>query len=137
MIQETFKPIAQMIRTGRVDVGRAHYALSLMYGVAQAMCLGIDRISALEFGVWKGGGLIDLHKAAKHFEEATGVKTDIYGFDTFSKGLGKPQGHVDHPEIWSEAMFELPNPQKVKNSMPEGVELVIGDVHETVTEFKT
>ena len=137
MLQETFRPIGQQIRAGRLDLGRQHYALSLMYGVAQAMCLGIDRISALEFGVWKGGGQIDLHKAATFLEEKTGVKTDIYGFDTFGKGLGKPQGHVDHPEIWSEAQFELPNPTKVKNSMPEGVELVIGDVSETVAEFKT
>ncbi len=132
-----FRPLAQKLRAGRyVDVGRAHYVQTLLYGVAQAWCMGIDRISALEFGVYKGAGLIDLHKAATVLEGEVGVKTDIYGFDTFGGGLGKPQGHRDHPEIWYENQFELPNPTKVRKAMPEGVELVVGDVAETVAEFR-
>lgn len=126
--------IATRIRSGDLDFGRNHYALSLLHGVLQAEHCGYNKITAIEFGVGEGGGLIALINAAEYFRRACNIEIEVYGFDTCS-GLPTLDGYKDHPEVWQQGQFKTPNPQALLDILPDWAHLVIGDINETVLEF--
>ena len=49
--------------------------------------MGLESITAIEFGVAAGAGLLNICEIAKNLTKETGVKFKIYGFDT---GAGMP-----------------------------------------------
>jgi hypothetical protein len=126
---------ANAIRTDKLDLGRKHYALILSVGVMQAILCGVDRILAVEFGVGPGAGLLDLCRAAAHFRAELGIEIDIYGMDN-ATGLPPPRDYRDLPEIWSQGMFPLRDPNKLRSQLPPYAHLVIGDVAETAGMFE-
>ena len=67
-------------------VERPNYGYALLYAAKQAKNLGIKTISAIEFGVAAGKGLIELEKMAEKIKNITQVSIDVFGFDRYSIG---------------------------------------------------
>src|SRR6185295_610455 len=65
----------------------AHYAYGVYWSAQLASRLGIPRITAIEFGVAGGRGLVALETCAAEIGNALGVTIDVVGFDA---GVGMP-----------------------------------------------
>lgn len=130
---ESLKPLTtELYRTGQLK--QPNYALPMVLATAEALCVGIDTITAVEFGVASGRGLNSLVRIADRLTLETGIKFQIFGFDTFD-GMPPPKGYRDHPEIWSTGQYATPDFEKLKKSLPANCELVMGNVEETVPRF--
>ncbi len=60
----------------------APYQWGTLCAAAVAQVLGYERISAIEFGVAGGNGLLELERLAGEASDASGVAIDVYGFDS-------------------------------------------------------
>jgi hypothetical protein len=134
-VLKLFIDTGRKIRNREVEVGRAHYALTLALGVWQAVVLGYDEITAVEFGVAQGQGLLDLCKAAQFLRDTAGVNIKVYGFDG-AFGLPKSAGYKDHPEIWNAGEYKMTDPAALRAKLPDFAQLIIGDIGETIGEFE-
>jgi hypothetical protein len=88
----------------------------------------------LEFGVATGKGLLVLQTYASMVERETGVRINIYGFDT---GAGMPSlcpDHRDHPDVWKPGDYAM-NEQLLRSRLSARTTLVIGPVAETIPKF--
>ena len=120
----------KLIRLGAVD--RPHYAYIVYQAADLARRLGLDRISALEFGVAGGRGLLNLEMHAARVREITGVTVEVYGFDT-GEGLPPPLDHRDLPYIWQAAHFRMD--REALQAKLKTARLVLGNVADTVDGF--
>lgn len=114
-------------------VVRQQYAFSILHAADVARRHGVGRVTALEFGVFRGDGLRNLCRVAAATTRATGVEFDVVGFDS-GGGLPPPVDHRDHPELWRPGTFQT-DLEAVRRSLPPNGHLVVGDVNETVPEF--
>lgn len=114
-------------------VHRPYYGYCLLQAATEAKRIGVDRISAMEFGVAAGHGLIELEKLAEQVSRVTGVKIDVYGFD-LEIGLPTPADYRDLPYIWQKDFYKMDKEALIKKIKPE-TKLVLGNVSETVPEF--
>lgn len=133
-LDRTFKFLTygQKLRLGLI--ARPHYGWPLLRTANVARLLGIRAISALEFGVAGGNGLVALEMHARQIERITGVKIEVYGFDT-GEGLPPIQDYRDLPYLFTEGYFRMDVDAlraKLKHS-----KLVLGDIRDTVPNFKT
>lgn len=128
-----FKEIGQIIRSGQVNMGRQYYALSLAHGVQQAIHCGYDQIIALELGVAKGNGLLELCQAAHVFRGLFDIDIKVFGLDS-AAGLPELVDYRDHPELWTAGDFKMEDPALLRQKLPSFAELIIGDVGDTVAE---
>jgi hypothetical protein len=112
---------------------RQYTAFSLLDAAKRAKHLGIKKISAVEFGVASGAGLINICENAKEITKEVGVEFEIYGFDT-GAGLPPPRSYRDHPELWQAGDFPM-DVQSLRARLPANAELIIGDIAKTVPEF--
>jgi hypothetical protein len=87
-------------------VVRQHHAYGLLDAVDQARRLGYKEISAFEFGVAAGAGLLNMQSIARKITASTGVSTRIFGFDTGS-GMPPPLSYMDHPELYQAGDFPM------------------------------
>jgi hypothetical protein len=97
-----------------------------------AKLLGVPRISALEFGVAGGNGLVVIEQHARWIQRELGIQLAIYGFDT-GEGLPEPVDYRDVPYAWKAGFFKMDRAaleQKLKSS-----QLVIGNVRDTGGTF--
>jgi len=108
------------------------YAYGMYSAALQAKSLGLKKISALEFGVGTGNGLIAMEKHAIEIYNSTGVQFEIYGFDT-GKGLPKPKDYRDQGYFWKESDFEM-DQRKLEKSLTFA-KLVIGEIKFTINNF--
>lgn len=113
-------------------VERPHYAYGVLNAARQAKALNLPRMSVYEFGVAGGAGLKVLERVAESVEAETGVKIDVYGFDT-GKGMPPAREPRDMPFVWTTGQFRLP--VKKLESELRRAKLVLGDVRETVPRF--
>ena len=114
-------------------VHRPYYGYCLLQAAIEARRLGIERISAMEFGVAAGHGLIQLEKLAEQVSRVTGVAIDVYGFD-LEIGLPAPADYRDLPYIWQKDFYKMDKAALEKKIKPE-TRLVLGDVSKTVPTF--
>ncbi|OOG59925.1 hypothetical protein [Rhodanobacter sp. C03] len=105
-----------------------HYAYGLFWAATLASRLGIERISAIEFGVAGGRGLIALERAATEISEATGVGIDVFGFDS-GEGMPAPVDYRDLPHIWGAGFYRM-DADKLRKQL-SNAKLVLGDVRTT------
>jgi hypothetical protein len=124
--------IHERIMAQRGSSLRANYLYGVLHAARLANVLGIPAISAIEFGVAGGRGLLALEKASVYAEEAFGVSIDVYGFDS-GRGLPKPTDFRDCPNLFLEGQFPLDDAQLVPRL--ERAELILGLVARTVPEF--
>ena len=87
-------------------IERPWYGHCLLHAARLAHKLGHKRISAIEFGVAGGNGLLALERHAAHVTRETGVDVAIYGFDT-GKGMPQPQDYRDMPYMWQAGYFTM------------------------------
>ncbi len=129
-----FKEVAQCIDKGTFDLGRRHYAQSMVIAAMQAVLCEHGKIAVVELGVAQGDGLLDLCKSANFFRNEFGIEVMVYGFDN-AAGLPAPVDYRDHPEVWQERQFAMPDPDVLRRKLPGFCQLVIGDVGETIPGF--
>lgn len=110
----------------------SYYAYGLLHGCKLAKALGIPRVSAIEFGVAGGNGLVAMERHAKRIEELTGVAVEVYGFDT-GTGLTPPVDYRDMPYRFKKGNYEM-NIPALKGRL-ERAKLILGDIRETAGSF--
>jgi hypothetical protein len=113
-------------------IERPHYAYCMLGAARLASRLGMDRISAIEFGVAGGNGLKFMCNFAKEVRRATGVMVDCIGFDT-GKGMPAPQGRKDLPYWFKAEQYKMDLPA-LEASLPEA-RLVLGEISDTIRDF--
>lgn len=114
------------------SITRSQYGFGLLQASRLAARIGIPRISAIEFGVAGGNGLLALEDHASRVTRETGVEIDIYGFDSGS-GLPAPDDFRDMPYAWEEGFYAM-DVEKLERRL-RCAKLVIGDVRDTVQHF--
>lgn len=113
-------------------IERPHYAYCMLRATELARRLGIDRISAIEFGVAGGNGLAFMTDFAQAVRRTTGVEIECYGFDT-GEGMPEPEGVKDLP-YWFQAKQYPMDEAKLRERAPAAT-LVLGDVRQTLEQF--
>ena len=113
-------------------IERPHYAYCMLGAARLARRLGVDRISAIEFGVAGGNGLKFMCDFADEVRSATGVSVDCWGFDS-GKGMPEPQGSKDLPYWFKAEQYRMDVPA-LERSVPKA-KLILGEIAETVGGF--
>ena len=108
------------------------YTWALLHTGHVAKTLGMRRISAIEFGVAGGNGLLALENAAELVKQKMGIEVDVYGFDT-GVGLPRPLDYRDLPNLYPEGEYRM-DVDKLKKRLKHA-RLVLGLVEETVPKF--
>lgn len=111
---------------------RPNYTWSVLHAARIAKTLGVPRISAVEFGVAGGNGLVALEGAAEAAERLLGVPVDVYGFDA-GGGIPTPRDHRDAPYFITGGDF--PMDEKRLRARLHKAEVILGLVEETVPTF--
>jgi hypothetical protein len=114
------------------SITRSQYGFGLLQAGRLAARLGIKRISAIEFGVAGGNGLVALEDHARSVTRETGVDIEIYGFDSGS-GLPAPDDYRDMPYAWEQGFYTM-DVDKLRDRLTSA-KLILGDVRETVQQF--
>lgn len=128
-------------RTVRDPVTRArwsadtypHYLAGLVEAASVARADHVPAITAIEFGVASGRGLLMLQGHARRIEAHTGIVVHVVGFDA-GTGLPNLTDYRDHPDYWQAGDFPMDEPA-LRRQLTERTQLVIGDVRETVGAF--
>jgi len=108
------------------------YASGLWGATDLALSRGYKHISAMEFGVAGGYGLIHLGIYARELQRLYGIKIDVYGFDS-GKGLLAPVDYRDCPQFWIEGDYQM-DVDALQRKL-EQEKLIIGDICETTKTF--
>jgi len=108
---------------------RPWYAYGMYEAADLARRLKLPAITAIEFGVAGGDGLVEMEAIARELEKALGVQIHVVGFDT---GEGMPEEHDyrDLPYIWKRGLYKM-DVDHVKSRLSRA-ELVLGNVARTV-----
>ena len=113
-------------------IERPHYAYCMLGAARLAARLGVDRISAVEFGVAGGNGLKFMCDFANEVRRTTGVAVECIGFDN-GKGMPEPQGPEDLP-YWFKAEQYKMDVAALQASVPSA-RLILGEISDTVADF--
>jgi hypothetical protein len=115
---------------------RPHYLLGLLFAARQAQEQKITEISAIEFGVAGGSGLVALQNEADAVADTTGISIQVYGFDAGSGGLPTFCGdYRDHPDFWKPGDYPM-DIGKLRAKLNPRTTLILGDIHQTVEKFR-
>lgn len=125
-------PVDYMTRLQYDAMPSAAYGYGVYCACLQAKMLEIDRITAIEFGVAGGNGLVNLESYSEQIGNRFGIAIDVYGFDT-GEGMPRSEDYRDALFVWPEGAYRL-DEQKLRARLRKA-ELVIGDVGKTVPEF--
>ncbi|HWO43479.1 MAG TPA: hypothetical protein VNO43_16945, partial [Candidatus Eisenbacteria bacterium] len=120
-----------MLKEGR-GAGKPGYVWGVVHGAHLAQTLGIQAISAIEFGVAGGNGLVALENIAEKAEQIFGLRIDVHGFDT-GEGLPPPLDYRDMPNLYVESAFPM-DVERLKARLRRA-QLHLGLVRETVDRF--
>lgn len=111
-----------------------HYAYGVYWSAFLARQLGLPGITAVEFGVAGGRGLVALEQCAAEIADHLGVAIDVVGFDS-GQGMPPPVDYRDLPHIWNAGFYKMDVPRlkaRLKNA-----QLVLGDVATTVAAWRS
>jgi hypothetical protein len=111
---------------------KPQYIWGVAQGAALAKVLGETRISAIEFGVAHGAGLIALESIARAVSELTNIDIEVFGFDT-GTGLPSPVDVRDQPNLWYRG--QLPMDEQSLSSRLTRAKLYLGPAKDTVGGF--
>lgn len=118
------------VQLGAID--RPHYGYCIYNAAVLAVELGLDQMSALEFGVAGGKGLLNLEYHARQVEKLLPISIEVYGFD-IGEGLPKPVDYRDLPYHFKEGFYKM-DVDKLQKKL-ERAQLVLGDVKKTRKSF--
>ena len=108
------------------------YAYCMYQAAVLARRLGITKISAVEFGVAGGNGLLTMEEHAHNIRSETGVEFELYGFDM---GCGLPAScdNRDLPYRWNAGFYRME--QAELRATLRSARLILGPVRETIETF--
>lgn len=116
-------------------IARQQHAFGLLTAAENAKQCGISAISAVEFGVANGAGLLNMCDIAKRVSKATGISISVAGFDT-GTGMPLPRDYRDHPEAYREGDYAMQDPKLLRSVVEkQGAKLFLGELRETVKDF--
>jgi len=127
-------PVSIRIKARWDVVSRPQYLAGLLAAVDEASRDGVKEISAFEFGVAGGNGLIALADLAEVVEAETGVKIAVYGFDA---GIGLPEligDYRDYPDRWRPGDYPM-DEAALRKQLKSNTTLVIGNISKTIPEW--
>ena len=106
---------------------KAQLRLQILRAADCAKYFGLRRVTAIEFGVASGAGLLNMTEAARLIENETGVSFNVVGFDT---GAGLPDivGFRDHPEIWNSGDFAMEDRDDLLRKLNGRAQVIWGDI---------
>lgn len=113
-------------------VDRPHFAYGLRAAAIEAQKLGHEAITAIEFGVGAGNGLLAMEEHAEVIGTTLGIGISVIGFDT-GEGMPPPVDYRDLPYVWEGGFY--PMDKDLLRSRLQTAQLVLGDVRTTVAEF--
>lgn len=113
---------------------RPPYAFGILKAADLAAEMGIKRIAVVEFGVASGRGLLSMCRIAEAVSKLTGVHIDVVGFDT-GAGMPPARDYRDHPESYSHGDFAMPDPERLRASLPAFGQLILGNIEQTAGQF--
>ena len=111
---------------------RPHFLWGVVNAAWLGKQLGLAKITAIEFGVAGGDGLVDLEGVASVVTERLQIGIDVYGFDS-GAGLPPPQDYRDLPNLYQSGGF--PMDQDALRRRLQHAHLILGPVVETVAPF--
>ncbi len=111
---------------------RIYYAYCLVRASEMALRLGYREVSAVEFGVAGGNGLVALEQIKDIVEQYLDIRISIFGFDLGS-GLPSPVDYRDLPYHWQGGFYEM-DVERLRSRLKKA-ELLLGPVSETVPAF--
>lgn len=111
---------------------REHFTWGMLQAVHLAASLRLRRISAIEFGVAGGNGLVALENVAAAVGTLFDVQVDVFGFDT-GEGLPKPEDYRDLPNLFREGAFPM-NQELLRKRLTKA-QLIVGPVNATIGSF--
>jgi hypothetical protein len=115
-------------------IPRANYVYGMLRAADVAKYCGKRSVTAIEFGVASGAGLLNMIRLAPMIEQETGVHFRIVGFDT-GQGLPIVQGYKDHPELWKAGDFATEDRDGLMQKLSGRAEIVWGNVSDTIDKF--
>jgi hypothetical protein len=110
---------------------RPQYLAGIMAAADQAKRESIEAISAFEFGVAGGNGLMALAQSAIQVETETGITIKVYGFDA---GSGLPElcgDYRDLPDQWRPGDYPM-DELALRASLPANTTLIVGNITDTL-----
>ncbi|WP_348657792.1 hypothetical protein [uncultured Thalassospira sp.] len=116
-------------------IARPWYAYGLLSAADHAKKVGLSEIWALEFGVASGRGLRNLSSLAQAVSRITGIQVRVVGFDT-GAGMPASEDYRDHPEKYRAGDYPMNDFTDLKAELQGKADLVIGDISETIDEFR-
>lgn len=116
------------------QIVRPNYTYGLLRAADTALFFGHKGVTACEFGVASGWGLLNMIEVSDMIQAETGVKFRIVGFDT-GAGLPAVQGYKDHPELWSRGDFVMGDTNELKAKISGKGELILGNINDTIENF--
>ena len=111
---------------------RPDYAYGIYRAAELANRLGLPKISAIEFGVAGGNGLVAMEQIATEVEKIFPITIELFGFDTGS-GLPDPVDYRDMTYIFAKGEYEM-NETKLRDRLTRA-QLVLGNVTDTIPTF--
>jgi len=115
-------------------IRRPNYIYGMLRAADCAKYFGKTRVTAIEFGVASGAGLLNMADLAQLIQAETGIEFRIVGFDT-GRGLPRVQGYRDHPEIWNPGDFAMEDRDALSRKLAGRAEIIWGDIADTVDGF--
>ena len=112
---------------------RPQYAMGLYTAALEAKALGIERISAIEFGVASGHGLLNMEALARRIARFFEMEIEVHGFDT-GAGLPRPEDYRDVPYIFGEGDYLMD--EAALRTRLNGTNLWIGPVADRIEALK-
>tara|TARA_R110001599_G_scaffold184839_3_gene378983 strand:- start:10299 stop:11111 length:813 start_codon:yes stop_codon:yes gene_type:complete len=119
-------------RTSIDAVIRPQYAYCMVEAALLARDHGIKKISAIEFGVAGGNGLVNIEAHAREIHRELGVEFEIYGFDS-GEGMPASTDYRDVLYYWPQGSYKMD--QATLERRLTASKLILGDVRETTKTF--
>jgi hypothetical protein len=115
-------------------VVRMHHAWGLLYAADQARQCGVRELTAIEFGVANGAGLLNMCEIAARVTRETGVGFQIVGFDA-GTGLPPPSDYRDHPEFYHHGDYPMASREQLLARLPPNTRVIFGEVATSAPGF--
>jgi hypothetical protein len=114
-------------------VPRRHYAYGVLRAARQAASHCLGALTVRELGVATGRGLLNLCDVALKVSKLTGVRIEVYRFDT-GAGMPPPWDYRDHPELYQVDDFPMDR-ERLASLHPSNGKLILGELRETLPAF--
>jgi hypothetical protein len=113
---------------------RQQHAFGLLQAADAAAAAGYKRVTAIEFGVANGAGLLNMCNLAKKITGATGVEFNVVGFDA-ATGMPPIRDFRDHPELYQPGWYPMSDPDRLRAKLTANAALILGEIAMTVPCF--